>query len=315
MAWNQGGPGGGNALDLAVDATPALPSAPASGFGRLGVVEWVPSWRDFVLGDNAGSLSFVERYFQGATKYSWAASQTATFDGGGVGIALAGLGTFSVPAIDATALGSRQRNRWTSATASGSYAGPFSGNGTTGVGGSRPGQLVGGVRIGGFYHAIEFAFGNDQANTSSFVGLGQTVPGGTATPITRSHHAGLSFEGAAAAGSVVRYTRNDGSANGIAIDVTAGSNGVVQTLNRGASAAPLLLSLFMPTESDILCMRLDRIDGPRSIVPIMRRSDTVQIPGSGLSGGLVHESYIRANALLGAGAIIDVYRVFGFAGG
>lgn len=304
-----------DAFDVAVDVTPAFPAAPASNFGRIGVVEWVPQVRDFVVADAAGSLAFVERWFAGATKYSWAASQTAAFNGNGIGIALAALGTFSVPAMDATALGSRQRNRWTSALTNGSYSGPFSGNGSTGVGTARPGQLVGGVRLGGFFHAIEFAYGNDQANTSSFVGLGQSVPGGTATPITRAHHAGLSFEGASAAGSVVRFTRNDSSGTGIAVDLTAGSNGVVATLNRGASTAPLLLSMFMPTEQDILCVRLDRVDGPRNIVPIFRNTFTTQIPGAALTAGLVHETYMRANAAIGAGAIIDVYRVFGFSGG
>ncbi len=305
-----------DAFDLAVDVAPAFPAAPATNFGRIGVVEWVPQVRDFILADAAGSISFVERWFAGATKYSWAASQTATFNGLGVGIALAALGTFSVPAISADALGTRTRNRWvTTSTTTGLYAGPFSGNGTTGVGSARPGQLVGGVRVGGFYHAVEFAYFNDPTNISSFVGLGQSVPGGTATPVDRAHHAGLSFEGGSAPGSVVRFTRNNGSASGAAVNMTAGSNGVVQTLNRGPSTAPLLLSLFMPTEADILCVRVDRVDGPRNIVPVMRTTFDTQIPGSGLTAGLVHETYMRTNGTASAAPGIDVYRVFGFSGG
>jgi hypothetical protein len=177
-----------------------------------------------------------------------------------------------------------------------------------------PSQNVSGIRYGGYFVVLEFAFENDPGTMSAFAGVTELVPGGSASPITRPHHAAISYEDGGATGSAMRFTRNDGSATGVAVTLTAGNPGVVNTLNRG-TFNPIILTLFSPPEADALGVKIDLVTGPRNVTPIYRALHTTQIPTTP-SGGQVIEVFMRAGSpFASAEGQFSLYRCFGWQGG
>jgi hypothetical protein len=273
--------------------------------------------------DESSSVSFVRRWMRGAAEFSYtafykAAGSFPVSTGDGIDFAATPNGAAASQALAQTSLGYRRRIQTTSdGTFVGSQGGFFSGfmsfpNVAHQM--LMPSQNVSGVRYGGYFVVIEFAFENDPDTMSAFAGVTELVPGGSTSPVTRPHHAGISYEDSAAAGSAMRFTRNDGSPTGVAVDLTVGNPGVINTLNRG-TFNPIVLTLFSPPEADALGARIDLVTGPRNVTPIYRALHTTQIPTTP-SGGQMIEVFMRAGSpFASAEGLFSFYRCFGWQGG
>lgn len=316
------GPAGTADGPMTVVTSGTVPSAPSAGSTQLTPIEYVPGWRDLLMMDEDSSVSFVRRWMRGATEFSWApffkdAGGFAAPTGMGIDFGTSGNGG-DVQGLAHTSLGYRQRLRHQmGGTFVGTGAGIFSG----GYGFPAfvhpklmPSQNVSGIRYGGYFVVLEFAFENDPDVVAAFAGVTEIVPGGAASPITRPHHAGISYEDSAAAGSAMRFTRNDGSASGTAVTLTAGNPGVVNTLNRG-TFNPIVLTLFSPPEEDALGVRIDLVTAPRSITPIYRALHTTQIPTTPSGGQSIEVAMVAGAPFASAAGIMSVYRCFGWQGG
>jgi hypothetical protein len=273
--------------------------------------------------DEGSSVSFVRRWMRGASEFSYTAFYKAAgafpiATGDGIDFAATPNGAAASQALAHTSLGYRRRIATTSdGTFAGSQGGFYSG--FMGFPGAAlpmlmPSQNVSGIRYGGYFVVLEFAFENDPDTMSAFAGVTELVPGGSASPITRPHHAAVSYEDGGAAGSAMRFTRNDGSATGTAVTLTAGNPGVVNTLNRG-TFEPIILTLFSPPEADALGVKIDLVTGPRNVTPIYRALHTTQIPTTP-SGGQLIEVFMRAGSpFASAEGQFSLYRCFGWQGG
>jgi hypothetical protein len=177
-----------------------------------------------------------------------------------------------------------------------------------------PSRDVSGTRYGGYYFFMEFAWETDFANVSAFAGVGQDTPGGSSSPITRAHHAGVSWEPGSATGSAMRFTRNDGSASGTAVDLTVGQSGVLNSLNRG-TYQPIQITLFSPPEADALGVRIDVVTAPRSITPIYRALHTTGIPTTPTNGQVIEVLQRNGSPFAGGQSLTSIYRIHGWQGG
>lgn len=309
----------GDFWDVAVDVTPALPASPgAVDIARIGAIEWVPGMRDFLQMDRDSLDYNFEKYHRHGNRYMWRPASGGTALVQGSGLTLASLGTISVPAIAMTSVDWRLRNRFSSAAAINSYCGPFTGTGTTGLGIWMPGANVSGTLLGGGWHRVIFSTALDVSGTSSFIGLGEAVAGGTTTPINRRHHIGLSFEVGSATGSEWRLTRNDNSAGGVAVGLGTVGGAVLSTLNRGTMTFSVGLDIFCSADGAAFGVRVDRLNGPHNFTAVYRDILTTQIPysvgASPIAGsGFVGESYQRTHA--GTTAVsIDLLEISGCSG-
>lgn len=269
--------------------------------------------------DEDSSTSFIRRWMRGATEYHWA--PIAAPDSinnqvrGGHGIELVAFGGYnglSRPAFSLTPEGSQPRMRIdgdgvTGGFYSGSFAFPAVQQQL-----HFPSGVASGIRYGGFYFACQFRFNAavSGATANAFVGIGEAVIGGTNVPVNRVHHAAVSHEGGGATNDPLRFTRNDNSASGVAVTLTAGNPGVTNTLLRNETN-PVLLILFSPPESDELNVRIDRIDSPRNVTPIYRATHTTQIPAA----SMLFEAYQAGVGFGGTNPSLELYRVWGWQGG
>lgn len=313
------GPAGSADAPMTLVSSGTLPSAPSAGTTQLTPIEYVPGWRDLLMMDEDSSVSFVRRWMRGATEYHWAPT-TAPLNinnrlHGGTGIELVAFGNYtglSVPAFALSPEGSQPRLRINGdGVQGGFYSGTF---GFPAVPQQlhRPSGLASGVRYGGFYFAVQFRFNAAVAGATAnaFIGLGQSVPGGTTVPINRAHHAAISHEGGGSTSNPLRVTHNDGSASGVAVTLSTGTAGVTNTLLRNETR-PLLLILYSPPESNELGVRIDRIDAPRTITPIYRATRTEQIPAA----SMLFEMYQSGVGFGQTNPSLELYRVWGWQGG
>jgi hypothetical protein len=320
------GPAGTADGPMTVVDSGILPSAPSAGTTQLTPIEYVPGWRDLLMMDEDSSVSFVRRWMRGASEFAWApaigAQDFMCLMNVGLGMQMARYGayqTFVNLGLDATTLGYRRRYRCRSdgtvnGTQHGFYSALSASSGTVTSQVTLPSRDVSGTRYGGYYFFMEFAWETDFSNVSAFAGVGQDTPGGSSSPITRAHHAGVSWEPGSATGSAMRFTRNDGSASGTAVDLTVGQSGVLNSLNRG-TYQPIQLTLFSPPEADALGVRIDLVTAPRSITPIYRALHTTGIPTTPTNGQVIEVLQRNGSPFAGGQSLTSIYRIHGWQGG
>jgi hypothetical protein len=316
---------------MTVVTTGTVPSAPSAGTTQLTPIEYVPGWRDLLMMDEDSSVSFVRRWMRGATEYHWRPLSSGQVDAGsanptwpqtdvttnhpGDGMVLTLDGGYSnvyYPLLTRSATGSRRRLR---VEGNGVFAYVYSGQ----YGFPRlahnivvPSGTVSSVDQGGFYYRTTFRFATaiSGATANAIVGLAQVVPGATDVPVNRPHHIGISHEGGGSTGDPLRLTHNDGSANGVAVSLSTGTSGVINQLLR-SDTNPIQLTIYNPPEAREMGVRIDRLDGPRSITPIYRGVRTSQIPTEAL-----HAFFLQGGVGFGgANPALEIYSIDGWAGG
>ena len=327
------GPAGTADGPMTVVTSGTVPSAPSAGTTQLTPIEYVPGWRDLLMMDEDSSVSFIRRWMRGATEFHWRplasggvdpdpssphptwphTDVTTSHPGDGMVLTVdGGYAAVWYPLLTRSAEGSRRRLR---VEGNGAFAYIYSGQ----YGFPRlphnivvPSGVVSSVDQGGFYYRTTFrlAASISGATANTLVGLAQVVPGATDVPVNRPHHIGISHEGGGSTSDPLRLTHNDGSANGVAVSLSTGTSGVINQLLRN-DTRPIQLTIYNPPEAREMGVRIDRLDGPRSITPIYRAVRTDQIPTEPLHAFLIQGGV----GFGGVNPVIELYSIDGWSGG
>lgn len=232
--------------------------------------------------------------------FSWRPNTAGTAVAAGSGIVLGNtLGAVTHPAISTASFRASLPSMLLTAAVGDNYASIFTGTGTSGVGFCLRGDAAG---LGGVYLAQMGALDTDAALTSMFVGLGATVGGGTATPQTRDHHIGLSYETSDATGSqffLSRRTASGGTrtqlAAGQSYTGAAGTYVVQNSLTRAASGPVFLHETYIPpgvlTGARGITIRTSIMTNANTLTPVFAGIITSDLPAANTP--LVLEHYTR----------------------
>lgn len=304
-----------------------IPGAPSAGRQTIFAWDVVPRLGEILALDPANRLTAMRARVRGVRDYEWQAPSAGTTVPAGNGISVIGLstgGAISVPTLAAGVVTSQPMLQFTTGTTIGQYAGPYSGTGAGGLGVWRPST----GSNGGGYHEQAGAFpAGVPTGLSAFVGVAEAVAGGTATPISRAHHIGVSVEGTDPGGANPWYVSRRGPAAGPAgtrfaltagtatggVSISGVNPNVVNTLNRD-NTGMIIVAINNPSDEAAFGITVLLMSTTGVYTEICTALFNTNIPDSTMTGGLVSEFYNRVN-VGGTGATVQSAYILGRTGG